>query len=445
MSKPLVAIVGRPNVGKSTFFNRITGTKTAITQDTPGVTRDRLYGDGEWLGREFTLIDTGGIDTVTEDVILRQMRLQAELAIESAELILFFVDGKTGITSEDHEVAKMLRRSYKPVIVVVNKVDNQKDEQNIYDFYELGLGEVFGISASAGLGTGDLLDEVIKYVDVESPEEGEEGDRPLRIALVGKPNVGKSSLANRIIGEDRTIVSDVPGTTRDAVDSTFERGGREYTIIDTAGMRKKGRIESGSVERYSVIRSLAAVKRADVVVVMIDANEGITEQDVKVAGFVHDEGKPVVLAVNKWDAVEKDSYTTLEFDKKIASELPFMPYAQTVYISAKTGQRVDRLFEKIHQAYDNAQRRISTGVLNEALHDAVTSVEPPSDHGRRLKIFYVTQGAIEPPTFIVFVNDAQLLHFSYRRYLENFLRRTFDFTGTPIKMIVRERNEERDS
>ncbi|MBD5559830.1 MAG: ribosome biogenesis GTPase Der, partial [Clostridia bacterium] len=311
MSKPLVAIVGRPNVGKSTFFNRITGTKTAITQDTPGVTRDRLYGDGEWLGREFTLIDTGGIDTVTDDAILRQMRLQAELAIESAALILFFVDGKTGLTSEDHEVAKMLRRSYKPVIVVVNKTDNQKDEQNIYDFYELGLGEVYGISASAGLGIGDLLDEVIKYVEVSDPAEEEDPeDRPLRIALVGKPNVGKSSLANRIIGEDRTIVSNVPGTTRDAVDTDFERDGRRYTIIDTAGMRRKGKIESGSVERYSVIRSLAAVKRADVVVVMIDATEGITEQDVKVAGFVHDEGKPVVIAVNKWDAVEKDSYTT---------------------------------------------------------------------------------------------------------------------------------------
>lgn len=445
MSKPLVAIVGRPNVGKSTFFNRITGTRTAITQDTPGVTRDRLYGDGEWLGREFTLVDTGGIDTVTEDVILKQMRLQAELAIESADLILFFVDGKTGLTSEDYEVAKMLRRSYKPVIVVVNKVDSQKDEQNIYDFYELGLGEVFGISASGGLGTGDLLDEVIKYVEVDEPEEQPgEGDRPLKIALVGKPNVGKSSLANKVIGEDRTIVSDVPGTTRDAVDTDFERNGKPYTIIDTAGMRKKGRIESGSVERYSVIRTLAAVKRADVVVIMIDATEGITEQDVKVAGFVHDEGKPVVIAVNKWDAVEKDSYTTLEFDKKIAAELAFMPYARTVYISAKNGQRIGRLFDLVHEAYDNTQRRVSTGLLNDCLHDAVTSVEPPSDHGRRLKIMYVTQVAVDPPTFILFVNDADLLHFSYRRYLENFLRRTFDFSGTPIRLIVRERNEERN-
>lgn len=440
MSKPLIAIVGRPNVGKSTFFNRITRTKLAITKDTPGVTRDRLYADGEWLGREFTLIDTGGIDTVTEDVILRQMRLQAELAIESAQLILFFVDGKTGITSEDYEVAKMLRRSYKPVIVVCNKVDNKQDEQNLYDFYELGLGDVFGISSTAGLGIGDLLDEVIKYIEVEEPEE--EGERPLRIALVGKPNVGKSSLANRILGSERTIVSDVPGTTRDAVDSDFERDGVHYTIIDTAGMRRKARIEDGSVERYSVIRSLAAVKRADVVVVLIDATEGVSEQDVKVAGFVHDEGKPVVLAINKWDAVEKDSYTTLSFDKKIQTELNFMPYAKSIYISALSGQRIGKLFERIHEAYDNSIRRIPTGILNECLHDAVTSMEPPSDHGRRLKIFYVTQVAVQPPTFLLFVNDAQIMHFSYQRYLENFLRKSFDFSGTPIKLIVRSRNEE---
>lgn len=442
MSKPLVAIVGRPNVGKSTFFNRITHTKLAITQDTPGVTRDRLYADAEWLGKEFTLIDTGGIDTVTEDVILRQMRLQAELAIESAQLILFFVDGKTGITSEDYEVAKMLRRSYKPVIVVVNKVDNKKDEENLYDFYELGLGEVFGISSTAGLGIGDLLDEVIKYIETDEPEEEE--DRPLRIALVGKPNVGKSSLANRILGSERTIVSDVPGTTRDAVDSDFERDGVRYTIIDTAGMRRKARIEDGSVERYSVIRSLAAVKRADVVVVLIDATEGITEQDVKVAGFVTEEGKPVVIAVNKWDAVEKDSYTTLSFDKKIASELAFMPYARTVYISALSGQRIGKLFERVHEAYDNSMRRVPTGVLNDLLHDAVTSMEPPSDHGRRLKIFYVTQVAVQPPTFILFVNDAKILHFSYQRYLENFLRKSFDFSGTPIRLVARSRSEEND-
>lgn len=443
MPKPLVAIVGRPNVGKSTFFNRVTGTKIAITEDTPGVTRDRLYADAEWLTHEFTLIDTGGIDTVTEDSIPRQMRLQAELAIESAQLILFFVDAKTGIMTEDYEIAKLLRRSYKPVIVVVNKVDNKKDEQNLYDFYELGLGEVMGISASAGLGIGDLLDEVIKYLEAD-PDTSEDDGAALKIAIVGRPNVGKSSLANRIIGEERSIVSDEAGTTRDALDTDVERSGVLYTIIDTAGMRKKGRIEDKSVERYSVIRSLGAVRRCDVAVVLIDATEGITEQDVKVAGFVKDEGKPCVIAVNKWDAVEKDSYTTLDFDKKIRADLAFMPYASIVYLSAATGQRVTKLFELVHEAYDNSLRRIRTGVLNDALQDAVTAVEPPSDHGRRLKIFYVTQGSVQPPTFILFVNESALLHFSYRRYLENFLRKTFDFSGTPIRMIVRERDEDRD-
>lgn len=443
MSKPLVAVVGRPNVGKSTFFNRVTGTKMAITEDTPGVTRDRLYADAEWLAHEFTLIDTGGIDTITEDIILRQIKMQAELAVESAQLILFFVDGKTGITSEDYEIAKLLRRSYKPVIVVVNKVDNKKDEANLYDFYELGLGDVMGISATAGLGIGDLLDEVVKYLEA-NPDEPESEDETLRIAIVGRPNVGKSSLTNRILGSERSIVSDIPGTTRDATDTDVEIEGVRYTVIDTAGMRKKGRIEDKSVERYSVIRSLGAIRRCDVAVVLIDATEGITEQDVKVAGFVKDEGKPCVIVVNKWDAVEKDSYTTLEYDKKIRADLAFMPYASIVYLSALTGQRVPKLFSLIHEAYDNSLRRIPTGVLNDALQDAVTAVEPPSDHGRRLKIFYVTQGAVQPPTFILFVNDGELLHFSYRRYLENYLRKTFDFAGTPIRMIVRARDEERD-
>ncbi len=441
MSKPLVAIVGRPNVGKSTFFNRITGTRLAIIEDTPGVTRDRIYADAEWLNREFTLIDTGGIDTVTEDVILKQMRMQAELAIESAQVILFFVDGKTGITAEDYEVAKMLRRSDKPVVVVVNKVDNKQDETNLYDFYELGLGEVLGISATQGLGLGDLLDEVIKYIETAEDEDEQE---TLKIALVGKPNVGKSSLTNQILGYERTIVSDIPGTTRDAIDSIFSRDGVNYTIIDTAGMRKKGRIADKSIERYSVIRSLGAVKRADVAVVMIDATEGITEQDVKVAGYVTNEGKPVVIAVNKWDAVEKDTFTIEEYNKKIRNELAFMPYAKTIYISAQTGQRVDKLFALIHEAYENSIRRISTGILNDCLRDAVMAVEPPADKGRRLKIYYITQVAVRPPTFIVFVNDATLMHFSYQRYLENFLRKTFDFTGTPIKIIIRQRNEEKE-
>ena len=337
MAKPLVAIVGRPNVGKSTFFNRITGTKLAIIEDTPGVTRDRIYADAEWLNKEFTLVDTGGVDLNTDDVLLKQMRVQVEIAIEAAQLILFLVDGKTGITAEDYEVAKMLRKSKKPVIVVVNKIDNKKDEQNLFDFYELGLGDVVGISSTQGLGLGDLLDDIIGELG-EFETDGEEEDS-LKIALVGKPNVGKSSLTNKILGYDRAIVSDIPGTTRDAIDSTFERDGKKYTIIDTAGMRKKGRIDDKSIERYSVIRSLGAIRRADVVVVMIDATEGITEQDVKVAGYVDSEGKPCVIAVNKWDAVEKDTYTIEEYNRKIAADLAFMPYAKRIYISAQTGLR----------------------------------------------------------------------------------------------------------
>ena len=438
MTKPLIAIVGRPNVGKSTFFNRITGTRLAITEDTPGVTRDRIFADAEWLNREFTLIDTGGIDTESEDVILKQMRMQAELAIDSAQLILFFVDGKEGLTSEDYEVASMLRKSDKPVIVVVNKIDGKKDEDNIYDFYELGLGEVIAVSSSQGLGTGDLLDEAIKYID---EYESEEDSSSIKIALVGKPNVGKSSLANKILGYERTIVSDIPGTTRDAIDSELVRDGVRYTIIDTAGMRKKARIEDKSIERYSVVRSLAAVRRADVAVVLIDATEGISEQDVKVAAYVHDEGKPVVIAVNKWDAVEKDTFTIEKYNKNIQADLAFMSYARTIYISAQTGQRIDKLFELVHEAYENNTRRISTGLLNDCLRDAVMAVEPPSDKGRRLKIFYITQASTKPPTFVLFVNDGKLLHFSYKRYLENFLRKTFDFIGTPIRLLVRNRNE----
>ncbi len=442
MAKPLVAIVGRPNVGKSTFFNRITRTKLAIIEDTPGVTRDRIYADAEWLNREFTLIDTGGIDMDTDDVILSQMRVQAEIAIDAAELILFFVDGKTGITSEDYEVAKLLRKSGKPVIVVVNKIDNPSDEQNIFDFYELGIGDVVGISSSQGLGLGELLDEIIGYIGDYSADE--EDDDTLKIALVGKPNVGKSSLTNKILGYERAIVSDIPGTTRDAIDSVFERDGARYTIIDTAGMRKRGRIDDKSIERYSVIRSLNAVRRADVVVVMIDATEGITEQDVKVAGFVDDEGKPCVIAVNKWDAVEKDTFTIEEYNKKISADFAFMPYAKKIYISAATGLRVDKLFALLHEAYDHNIQRISTGVLNDCLQDAITAVEPPSTNGRRLKIFYMTQVSIKPPTFVLFVNEVPLMHFSYQRYLENYLRKTFDFSGTPIKIIIRQRNEDRE-
>lgn len=439
MAKPLVAIVGRPNVGKSTFFNRVCNKKVAIVEDSPGVTRDRIFEDAEWLNYQFTLIDTGGIEPESEDIILRQMKLQAELAIEAADVILFFVDAKDGLVAADYEVAALLRGSAKPVIVVVNKTETQADQDMFYDFYELGLGEMYAISSAQGLGLGDLLDEVVSHFE---PIDGEQEEREVRrVALVGKPNVGKSSLTNKILGHERSIVSDIPGTTRDAIDTPFERDGSHYVIIDTAGMRKKGRIEDKSVERYSVIRSLAAVRRADVVVVLIDAQEGITEQDVKIAGYVDSEGKPVVIAVNKWDAIEKDTYTIEEYNKKIVTELAFMTYAPRLYISARTGQRIDKLFLLIDQVYENARRRISTGLLNDCVREAVTVTPPPTDHGKRLKIYYATQVSVCPPTFVLFVNEAPLMHFSYRRYLENYLRKSFDFSGTPIRIIVRERKE----
>ncbi len=438
MTKPLVAIVGRPNVGKSTFFNRITGQKTAIIEDTPGVTRDRIYGDAEWLGREFTLVDTGGIDLEAEDEILSQMREQAGIAIESSDVILYFVDAKQGIIPEDYEVADMLRRADRPVVTVVNKADNPKDELSSYDFYALGLGDVMSISAGQGLGIGDLLDAVIAHF---GEYEADEGTDALMIAFVGKPNVGKSSLTNKILGEKRTIVSEVPGTTRDAIDTDFEKEGKRYTLIDTAGMRKKGRIEGESIERYSVIRTLGAIRRADVAVMMIDATEGITEQDVKIAGYIDYEGKPCVIAVNKWDAVDKDTHTSLKFNKKIDAQLTFMPYAKRVFVSAKTGQRIEKLFDLVHEAKENAEKRITTGLLNDCIRDAVTAVQPPASKGRRLKIFYATQASVKPPTFILFVNDSELIHFSYKRYLENYLRKTFDFSGTPLRFVVRQRNE----
>ena len=439
MAKPLVAIVGRPNVGKSTFFNRMCGKRTAIVEDTPGVTRDRIFEDAEWLNYQFTLVDTGGIEPASEDIILQQMKRQAELAIEACDVILFFVDAKDGLVAADHEVAEMLRKADKPVIVVVNKTETQRDQEMLYDFYALGIGEVYAISSAQGLGIGDLLDEVVKHFD--PVEEEGEAERPKYVALVGKPNVGKSSLTNRILGHQRSIVSDIPGTTRDAIDTPFSREGKPYVIIDTAGMRKKSRIEDKTVERYSVIRSLAAVRRADIVVVLIDAQEGISEQDVKIAGYVHEEGKPVVIAINKWDAVEKDTFTIEEYNKKIRSELSFRAYAPRLYISAKTGQRIDKLFLLIDQAYENANQRIGTGILNDCIREAVTAVEPPSDHGRRLKLYYATQVSVAPPTFVLFVNEAGLMHFSYQRYLENFLRKSFDFSGTPIRILIRERKE----
>lgn len=438
MTKPLVAIVGRPNVGKSTFFNRISGQKIAIIEDTPGVTRDRIYADAEWLGREFTLIDTGGIDMAAEDVILSQMREQAQIAIDSADVILYFVDAKEGLVAEDINVADMLRRTDKPVITVVNKADNKKEEENAYEFYSLGLGEVFAISSGQGLGLGDLLDAVIAHFGkYDTAEE----DERLKIAFVGKPNVGKSSLTNKILGENRTIVSDIPGTTRDAIDSFFEKNGEKYTLIDTAGMRKKGRIDDASIERYSVIRTLGAIRRADVVVLMLDATEGVTEQDVKIAGYIDYEGQPCVIAVNKWDAVEKDTHTMNRFNKELDEQFQFMPYAKRIYLSAKTGQRIDKMFDLVKEAKANSGKRITTGILNDCVREAITAVPPPTDKGRRLKIFYATQASVNPPTFILFVNDMELVHFSYKRYLENYFRKTFDFSGTPIRIVARERNE----
>ena len=440
MAKPFVAIVGRPNVGKSTFFNRIAGKRISIVEDTPGVTRDRIYADVEWLGREFTLIDTGGIDPDASDVILVQMRRQAELAVDIADVILFFVDGKQGMVSADQEIADMLRRSGKPIITVVNKVDSPKDEEAVYDFYALGTDNLFAISSSQGLGIGEVLDAVIAHLGEKGSAESDAGDA-LKIAVVGRPNVGKSSLVNALIGEQRTIVSDIAGTTRDAIDVPFERDGQRYVLIDTAGIRRKARIEDKSIERYSVIRAFAAVRRSDVVVVMVDATQGITEQDVKVAGFVHDEGKPCVIALNKWDAVEKDTYTIRKYEKDIASALAFMSYAQMVTISARTGLRLNKLLDALHLARENSLRRITTGMLNECISEAIAMVEPPSDKGRRLKIYYAAQVGEAPPHIVLFVNDAKLMHFSYLRYLENYLRKTFDFTGTPLRLSVRNKNE----
>ena len=440
MAKPLVAIVGRPNVGKSTLFNKICKRRIAIIEDTPGVTRDRIFQDAEWLGYQFVLVDTGGIEPESEDIILAQMRRQAEMAMEAADVILFLTDAKAGLVSADYEVADMLRRTDKPVVLAVNKVENKADREMVYDFYNLGIGAVHEISAEQSLGLGDLLDEIVSYFDkVQEPDE-----EATYITIVGKPNVGKSSLANRILGQDRSIVSNIPGTTRDAIDTPFYRDGKKYIITDTAGMRKKGKIERDSVERYSVIRSLAAVRRADIVITMIDAEQGITEQDVKIAGYVDDEGKPSIIAVNKWDAIEKDTYTIEKYKKEIETELAFMTYAPQMYISAKTGQRVDKLFPMIESCLENARRRISTGLLNDCIREAVTAVEPPSSGGRRLRIYYATQVSTCPPSFVLFVNDTKLMHYSYERYLKNYLRKTFDCTGTPIRMMSRNRNENKN-
>lgn len=437
MSKPIVAIVGRPNVGKSTLFNVLAGEKIAIVKDTPGVTRDRIYADVTWLDHQFALIDTGGIEPNTNDVILSHMREQAEIAIDMADVIIFMTDVRQGVIDADYNVADMLRKAGKPVILVVNKVDNfDKYSADVYEFYNLGIGEPIPIAAAGKLGIGDMLDKVLEELKYHNTEE-EEDERP-KIAIIGKPNVGKSSLINRITGENRVIVSDIAGTTRDAIDTDVTWNGKEYIFIDTAGLRRKNKIKE-ELERYSIIRAVAAVERADVVIMMIDATEGVTEQDAKIAGIAHDRGKGMIIAVNKWDAIEKDTHTANKFTEDIRVILSFVPYASVIYISAKSGQRIGRLFDMLDSVIQNHQLRVATGVLNEILTEAVAMQQPPTDKGKRLKLFYMTQVSVKPPTFVIFVNDKKLMHFSYERYIENKIREAFGFAGTPIKIFTRER------
>lgn len=437
--KPIVAIVGRPNVGKSTFFNRIIGRQISIVEDTPGVTRDRIYAEAEWQGRRFTLVDTGGIEMESNDLIKRQMRTQAQLAAETADLILFFVDGREGMTGEDMDVADYLRKIKKPVLLVVNKVDNAMREDAMYEFCELGIGEPMPVSSVHGMGTGDLLDAIVHEVD--TVEEADDNDGVIRIAVIGKPNAGKSSLVNRILGEDRTIVSDVPGTTRDAIDSPFTHEGKPYVIIDTAGIRRKARIEHESLERFSVVRALSAVRRCDVALLLFDADTGVSDQDAKIAGYVQESGKPAVLLVNKWDLVDKDDTTVGKYVNDLRTQLMFMQYAPIQFISCKTGQRLGKVLDLVDQVAESARRRIATGLLNDVIGDAMAANEPPSVSGRRLRIYYCTQTGIAPPEFTLFTNDAELMRDSYRRYLENHLRKTFDFTGTPLRLICKSRQE----
>ena len=437
--KPIIAIVGRPNVGKSTLFNKITGTRLAIVEDSPGITRDRLYADADWLSYQFTLIDTGGLDPESEHFITKQVFLQAEIAMDTADVILFVVDGRAGILEADRTVANMLRNVQKRVLLVVNKIDSPaKQENDIYEFYSLGLGDPIPISAGQALGLGDMLDEMIKLLP--EPVESDEDDEVIKVAVVGKPNSGKSSLINRILGEERLIVSSIPGTTRDAVDTPFEHDDKKYVFIDTAGLRRKSKIKE-NIERYSIIRAIAAVERADVCVLLIDAEEGITEQDTKIAGIAHDRGKAAVICVNKWDLIEKDTHTIREYSKKIDTDLAYMPYAPKLFISALTGQRVHKLFELIYAAFQNNALRISTGLLNDVIIEATAIHQPPSDKGKALRIYYATQVSVKPPTFVLFVNDSKLMHFSYKRFLENRLRDAFGFLGTPVHFIIRERNQ----
>ena len=439
MSKPIVAIVGRPNVGKSTLFNVLAGEKISIVQDTPGVTRDRIYADINWLDYNFTLIDTGGIEPESDNIILKSMREQAEIAIETADVILFMTDVRQGMVDDDAKVADMLRRSKKPIVLVVNKVDSfEKFMPDVYEFYNLGLGDPRPISGSSRLGIGDMLDEVVSHFN-ESAKDDTEDERP-RIAIIGKPNVGKSSIINKLLGEDRVIVSDIAGTTRDAVDTEIVRNGREYVFIDTAGLRRKSKIKE-DIERYSIIRTVSAVERCNVAVLVIDATEGITDQDAKIAGIAHDRGKGMIIAVNKWDAIEKNDKTIYKFTEEIRNKLSYMPYAELLFISAQTGQRLPKLFETIDAVIENHSLRIATGVLNEIMSEAVAMQQPPSDKGKRLKLYYITQVSVKPPTFVIFVNDKELMHFSYTRYIENRIRESFGFRGTPLKFIIRERKE----
>ncbi len=435
-----VALIGRPNVGKSTLFNTIAGKQISIVQDTPGVTRDRIYAEGNWLNYYFTMVDTGGIEPISDDVLLKQMRSQAELAIDTADVIIFVTDVKSGVVDADYEVAEMLRRSKKPIVLCVNKVDSIKKYGNdIYEFYQLGLGEPFPVSAANHLGLGDLLDEVVKHFPKEGLEEEEDGT--LKIALIGKPNVGKSSLTNKLLGENRVIVSDIAGTTRDAIDTEVTYNGTPYIFIDTAGLRRKGKVTE-DIERYSVIRTVAAVDRADICIVLIDAVEGITDGDTRIAGIAHESGKGVIIAVNKWDLVEKNDKTMQEFTKQLKEKFAYMDYAEYLFISAETGQRIHKIYELVNMIHDNQVMRIKTGVLNEILARATAMKQPPSDKGKRLKLFYITQASVAPPTFVIFVNDRELMHFSYTRYIENQIRENFGFRGTPIRFIIRERGED---
>ena len=438
MSKPIVAMVGRPNVGKSTLFNKLAGKRISIVQDTPGVTRDRVYAESEWLNRKFTMIDTGGIEPESSDIIVKQMRRQAQIAIEMADVIVFVVDGKEGLTAADQEVAQMLRKSKKPVVLVVNKIDRLALEENSYEFYNLGIGDPITISASQGLGLGDMLDEVVKYFN--DPSEDEEDDEYIRIAMIGKPNVGKSSLINRLLGEERVIVSNAPGTTRDSIDSYLETEDGKFILVDTAGLRRKSKVKE-EIERYSVIRTYAAIEKADVAILVIDAEQGITEQDEKIIGYAHEMNKAIMVVVNKWDLIEKDDKTLSNYQKDLQQKLKFMPYAKYLFISALTGQRVHKILSTAKYCYDNYSKRVSTGLLNDVISKAVLMKEPPVVALKRLKIYYATQVATKPPKFVFFVNDPNLLHFSYGRYLENQLRESFDFDGTGIEIEYRARKE----